>query len=195
MVTAVGYPVLIRGFRLALSVEGLRPKTIAKYVRDVERFAAQAGVASPEEVTPSDIRAYILDLQGRRAAKTVYEAQLGLRRFFRFLVREGEMAGDPTANMKPTRYRVDPQPTYSSAEVKRLLMACNMRTREGLRDRALVMVLFDTGVREGEACVDDLARLGAAAGAGRGQDRGQIRAAGHGGAAGSGAVWQALGCR
>ena len=150
MVTAVGYPVLIRGFRLALSVEGLRPKTIANYVRDVERFAAQAGVASPEEVTPSDIRAYILDLQGRRAAKTVYEAQLGLRRFFRFLVREGEMAGDPTANMKPTRYRVDPQPTYSSAEVKRLLMACNMRTREGLRDRALVMVLFDTGVREGE---------------------------------------------
>ena len=52
--------------------------------------------------------------------------------------------------MKLTRYRVDPQPTYTTAEVKRLLMACNIRTREGVRDRALVTVLFDTGVREGQ---------------------------------------------
>ena len=82
MVTAVGYPVLIRGFRLTLSVEGLRPKTFDNYVRDVERFATQASVTSPQEAAPAVVRAYILDLQGRRAAKTVYEAQLALRRFF-----------------------------------------------------------------------------------------------------------------
>ena len=52
--------------------------------------------------------------------------------------------------MKLTRYRVDPQPTYTDAEVKRLLLACNMRVHIGVRDRALVMVLYDTGVREGE---------------------------------------------
>ena len=36
------------------------------------------------------------------------------------------------------------------AEVKRLLLACNMKAHTGIRDRALVMVLYDTGVREGE---------------------------------------------
>ena len=147
MDTAFGYSVLVRGFRLALSVEGLKPHTINCYVRDVERFAAYQEASDPLSITATDIRAY---RQGRRSAKTVYEAQLGLRRFFRFLVREGEIEADPTSNMQLTRYRVDPQPTYSSAEVKRLLLACNMRTLEGLRDRAMVTVLFDTGVREGE---------------------------------------------
>jgi integrase len=52
--------------------------------------------------------------------------------------------------MKLARYKVRPQPTYSEAEVKRLLLACAPKTRTGLRDRALIMVLFDTGVREGE---------------------------------------------
>lgn len=123
MDTAFGYSVLVRGFRLALSVEGLKPHTINCYVRDVERFAAYQEASDPLSVTATDIRAY---LQGRRSAKTVYEAQLGLRRFFRFLVREGEIEADPTSNMQLTRYRVDPQLTYSSAKVKRLLLACNI---------------------------------------------------------------------
>jgi integrase/recombinase XerC/integrase/recombinase XerD len=89
-------------------------------------------------------------LQERVAPKTVYEAQLALRRFFRFLLREGETSVDPTLPVKLTRYRVDPQPTYTPAEVKRLLLACNTSSPNGLRDRALVMTLFDTGVREGE---------------------------------------------
>ena len=150
MFTAVGYQVLIRGFRLALSVEGLRPHTIDNYVRDVERFAASHEGVDPQAVSSTHVRAYVLDLKVRLAPKTVYEAQLALRRFFRFLVREGDIQRDPTENMKLTRYRVDPQPTYTDAEVKRLLLACNMKAHTGIRDRALVMVLYDTGVREGE---------------------------------------------
>ena len=106
MQTAVGYSVLIRGFRLALSVEGLRPHTINCYVRDVERFAAHCEGKDPGSVTSGDIRAYVLELQARVAPKTVYEAQLALRRFFRFLHREGDIAGDPTRDTKLTRYRV-----------------------------------------------------------------------------------------
>ena len=66
--------------------------------------------------------------------KTVHEVQLGLRRFYRFLVQEGEVASDPTQGMKLARYRVDPQPTYTEAEVKRLLLVCNVKARAGLRD-------------------------------------------------------------
>ena len=56
MFKAVGYLVLIRGFRLALTVEGLRPHTINNYVRDVERFAVACGQDGPQETTPTDIR-------------------------------------------------------------------------------------------------------------------------------------------
>ena len=156
MHTAVGFPVLIRSFRLALIVEGLQPHTISNYVRDVERFAESFPGRNPKSISASDIRSYIAAFQEGHAPKTVYEAQLGLRRFFRFLLREGEITCDPTATMTLVRYRVDPQPTYTEGGVKRLLAACDPSTREGIRDRAMVSVLFDTGVRQGELVSMDL---------------------------------------
>jgi len=150
MQTAVGFPVLIRAFRLALTVEGLRPHTVYNYTRDAERLATYFQSRTPKSISASDIRAYVVTLQERFAPKTVHEAQLAFRRFFRYLFREGEIRRDPTSDMKLMRYRVNPQPTYTEAEVRRLLAVCEQRTREGVRDRALVTVLFDTGAREGE---------------------------------------------
>ena len=150
MDTATGSPVLIRAFRLALTVEGLRPRTVQNYVSSAEQFAAYLGDHPLRGVKAPDIREFTVIAQERLAAKTVHELQLGLRRFFRFLLQEREIRRDPTREMKLVRYRVDPQPTYTEAEVKRLLMVCNPRMRNGLRDRAMVMVLFDTGVRQGE---------------------------------------------
>jgi len=150
MQTAVGFPVLIRAFRLALTVEGLRPHTVYNYTRDAERLATYFQSRTPKSISASDIRAYVVTLQERFAPKTVHEAQLAFRRFFRYLFREGEIRRDPTSDMKLMRYRVNPQPTYTEAEVRRLLAVCEQWTREGVRDRALVTVLFDAGAREGE---------------------------------------------
>jgi len=150
MQTAAGFPVLIRAFRLALVVEGLRPHTVYNYTRNAERLATYFQDRVPKSISASDIRTYVATLQERFAPKTIHEAQLALRRFFRYLVREGEIRRDPTSDMKLMRYRVNPQPTYTEAEVRRLLAVCDQRTREGVRDRALVTVLFDTGAREGE---------------------------------------------
>tara|TARA_B100000949_G_scaffold19142_1_gene14748 strand:+ start:1140 stop:1970 length:831 start_codon:yes stop_codon:yes gene_type:complete len=135
---------------LALVVEGLRPHTVYNYTRNAERLATYFQDRVPKSISASDIRTYVATLQERFAPKTIHEAQLALRRFFRYLVREGEIRRDPTSDMKLMRYRVNPQPTYTEAEVRRLLAVCDQRTREGVRDRALVTVLFDTGAREGE---------------------------------------------
>ncbi len=147
---ATGLSGLLRGFRLALSVEGLRPRTIDDYVRSVRAFAGHLGQRSPRSVTPTDARAYISEFQNGHSPKTVREAQLGLRRFFRFLLQEGEIRDDPTKDVKLLSFRTDPQPTYAEAEVKRLLLVCSRKTRNGIRDHALLVTLFDTGVRVGE---------------------------------------------
>jgi integrase/recombinase XerD len=94
--------------------------------------------------------AWLACYQEGHAPKTVREAQLALRRYFRWCVQEGEIDQDPSAGLKLTAFRVEPQPTYSEAEVKSLLDICNSKTLAGVRDRALVLTLFDTGVREGE---------------------------------------------
>lgn len=150
MHTAGGLSGTVRGFRLALTVQGLRPSSVNHYARDVERFARHFAGRSPASITPADVRGYVIELQTRHAAKTVREAQLALRRFFRFLVQEGEVRCDPTRDVKLLNFRIEHQPIYAEAEVKRLLLVCTNKSREGTRDRALVMALFDTGVREGE---------------------------------------------
>ena len=150
MDTAVGSSVLVRAFRLALSVEGLKPKTISDYVREVERLGTFLGGRSFETVTGTDVREHIVNLGEHLSAKTVREAQMALRRFFQFLLQEGEIPKDPTREVKLVRYRVVPQPIYTDTEVRQLLATCDLQTLNGVRNRALVTVLYDTGVRSAE---------------------------------------------
>jgi len=150
MDTAVGSSVLVRAFKLALTVEGLKPKTVSDYAREAERLGKFLDGRPFVSVTGTDIREHVITLGTHVSAKTVREAQMALRRFFQFLVQEGEIPDDPTREVKLVRYRVVPQPIYTDAEVKRLLAVCDLQTLNGVRDRALVTVLYDTGVRAGE---------------------------------------------
>ena len=150
MQRAGGFSSLVRAFRLYLQVEGLRPQTVSHYCRDVERLARRFPERNPSSLAANDIREYVRELTETLAPKTVREAQLALRRFFRFLTAEGEINANPVGDMKLMNFRVTPQPTYSEAEVKKLLLVCDASSSEGVRDAALITVLFDTGVREGE---------------------------------------------
>ena len=132
MDTAAVWSAQVRGFRLALMVEGLRPHTIRNYVGPVERFAQELSDTLPQRVSPADIRLFTASLQERVSAKTVHEAQRGLRRFFRFLLEEAEIKSDPMREMKLVRYHVAPQPTYTEAEVKRLLLVLHTPVFSGI---------------------------------------------------------------
>ena len=67
MDTATGSPVLIRAFRLALTVEGLRPRTVQNYVSSAQQFAAHLGDQPLRGVKPSDIREFTVTAQERLA--------------------------------------------------------------------------------------------------------------------------------
>ena len=147
MFKAVGYPEVLHGFHLALEVSGLRPSTIRHYISDTKKFLEYYSALPPLEITQTHIRQYLALLKYRLSAKTVYELQLALRKFFRFLVEDGEIAVSPCDGIKLTRYRVDPQPLYRVEEIKALLVSCDRKTLSGVRDYAIITVLFDTGVR------------------------------------------------
>ena len=106
--------------------------------------------AGPPKLKASHVRDYISWLSARVQPSTVTAAQLGLRRFFRFLVDELEIASDPSAKIKLVRFKVEPQPTYSASEIAQLLQVCDQTSVNEVRDKAIVTVLFDTGVRVGE---------------------------------------------
>ncbi len=148
--TAVNYVIYLDSFALSLKVEGLKPHTISCYVREARRLGERSGWILPVQLKTKHVREYIDWLSERVAPPTVTAAQLGLRRFFRFLVDEQEIASDPSAKIKLVRFRVEPQPTYTTSEIAKLLGVCDLKTQNGVRDRAIVTVLFDTGVRVGE---------------------------------------------
>jgi site-specific recombinase XerD len=137
-------------FGRALILEGLTHSTIYHYVRDARRFYLYLGDRELEAVTPALLREYLIVFQDGRKAKTLREAQIALRRFFRWLVAEGRLASDPTTGIRLAAFRTEPQPTYTDEEVRRLLASCFTESRSGIRDRAVVLVLYDTGIREGE---------------------------------------------
>lgn len=149
-IEASSWSSLVTDFQLAITAQGLKVHSVSNYSRDVSRLAKHLSGTPVGLVSTSDVRGFLVDLARSRSAKTVYETQLGIRRFFRFLVAEGRISNDPTRGIRTVRFEVRPQPTYSPDEVRQLLRACDLNTLPGVRDFAIVTVLFDTGVRAGE---------------------------------------------
>ena len=118
MFRADGYSELFQRFQLALEVSGLRPSIVKYYTTDGRKLLQYYPDVLPSEITSIHIKQYLFLLKKKVLTKTVYEMQLALRKFLRFLVEKGEIASNPCDGIKLTRYRIDPQPLYSVDEIK-----------------------------------------------------------------------------
>lgn len=133
--------------------KGLSFNTIQAYGSDLERFACfwkQAGQRQPGARLIGEYLDWLrsLGLDSRSVARQLS----ALRGFFRFLLREGLLGRDPTEGVKtPHAWRRLPQ-CLSLGEIERLLEAPDARTPEGLRDRAILHLLYASGLRVSELC-------------------------------------------
>ncbi|MCB9899321.1 MAG: tyrosine recombinase [Planctomycetes bacterium] len=145
------------------SEAALSPHTLAAYRRDLDRFGAflQAGGALDERlVATGEILAF---LEAERAAgmshRTRARRLAALRAFFRFLAREDGWGFDPCEDLpSPRRARSLPR-LLGPSQVDALLAAPDPEQMLGLRDRALLEVLYATGARVSEVSalrIDDL---------------------------------------
>jgi integrase/recombinase XerD len=137
-----------------LKVErGLSENTLDAYGRDLRKLAgfAEARGASVLELAQSDLVDFVGSLRDaglspRSQARHVH----ALRGFYRFAVREGLARRDPMENLKPPR-AFKALPRYLTADqVEALLLAPDVKEPLGLRDRALLEVMYATGLRASE---------------------------------------------
>ena len=133
---------------------GLRPRTRRAYQGDLGRFVAyldETGVAGPGEIghrTLDGYTAHLLD-QGL-AATTIRRAQSALRAYFGFLSAEGIVREDPTGRMaRPTVAGKLPE-FLSRDEAARLVEAVDPDSPVCWRDRAILELLYATGMRVSE---------------------------------------------
>jgi integrase/recombinase XerD len=133
--------------------KGLAANSIASYRRDLAEFSAflrRQGRSIPE-VGRDDIRSFLTGLYRRGlGARSVARHLVSLRNLFRFLVREGRLASDPAAEVEAPRLD-QALPKYLTAEeVDQLLAQPDVSTPSGLRDKALLELLYATGMRVSE---------------------------------------------
>jgi len=141
---------------LALRGErGLSPHTIAAYRRDLFKYAGtltRGGVSRWSAVTVDGIRYHLTSLkrEGLTAA-SMARALSAIRMFHRFLVVEGVAAADPAAELEsPKAWKRLPH-ALSLEEMERVLALPTPEGPLGLRDRALLEVMYATGMRISEA--------------------------------------------
>ena len=135
--------------------DGLARNTIESYRRDLHQFASwleDSKRASLLTAGAADLHRHLAWQVESRHAKPRSTSRLvsSLKRFFQFAVREGLRGDDPAAGLdSPKLPRSLPQ-SLSEAEVEALLEAPGLATPQGVRDRAMLEVLYASGLRVSE---------------------------------------------
>ena len=135
---------------------GLSPNTVAAYDRDVTqffRFAARAGVDDAGQVDSMLLRRFLALLRTRvLAASSLGRKAAALRVCFKYLARRGLVAADPAAGLGTPRGPRRLPVVLKQREVAELLARPEAVDAVGLRDRAILELLYATGMRVGELC-------------------------------------------
>lgn len=144
----------VRAFLRALEGErGASPHTLVAYGRDTRQFVAfirGEGVTAWDQVTPHLARRYVAFLVRRYARSAVARHLSAIRTFYRFLYRDGHVSRNPLALVSaPRRQRRLPK-FLTPDEVRAVLRAPDVSTPLGRRDRAVLELLYATGMRVGE---------------------------------------------
>jgi len=145
----------LRVFLDYLDVErGLAANTLAAYRRDLERFLrhlARRGDVHPDRLTPDDVLAFMGAEKARGlAVSSIARAQVAIKMFVRFLKLEGRVERDLVSLMDGPRVWQRLPDVLSEREVVRLLDAPTADDPLGLRDWAILEVLYATGMRASE---------------------------------------------
>lgn len=134
--------------------QGLSPKTREAYGNDLanfSRFAQSAGVHTPRDVTRKLLLSYLEHESDRNLAlNSIARRLVAIKMFFRFLVDEGLLEKDVTAVMEsPRLWKVLPG-TLSIKEVDSLLNTVVGDDPHAIRDRAMMELLYASGLRVSE---------------------------------------------
>jgi integrase/recombinase XerD len=143
---------LVEDFLQYLKLErGLSTNTLAAYRSDLTEFASTVRRKEPAAVTPRDITAYVASLSeaGRKPA-TVARKLSSAKRFFVYLVDSGHLPESPLAGVSAPRIARYHPGYLSPAEVSQLIEAASADPRLGRRNRAILELLYGSGLRASE---------------------------------------------
>ena len=131
----------------------MSPNTIAAYNRDVlefSKFLSEKTGAELKDASNTDIVAYLFKLKnGGKSAATVNRKTASLRTFYNYLLELSYISANPTANIKSPKI-TRKEPEYLTIEEVDKLLALPDDSIKGIRDKAILELLYATGIRVSE---------------------------------------------
>ncbi len=146
----------IRTFLNTLRVEkGLSDNTIHAYRRDISKFGefVVSRELAVSDIQRADVVDFLASLYHRGLdSRSVARHLVTIRNFFRFALLEGYVTDDPAATIESPRFRRSLPEFLSVDEVDRLLAQPDLASVNGLRDRAMIELMYSCGLRVSELC-------------------------------------------
>lgn len=138
-----------------LAVErGLAQNTLESYGRDLRQFQnylMSSQIDIVKDSSRNTILTYLNSLQTKgRAVSTISRNLAAIKSFYQYLVRERYLEKDPAANLESPKLEKKLPKILSISEVEELLKQPNTYTPTGLRDKAMLELLYATGIRVSE---------------------------------------------
>ncbi|HOP07155.1 MAG TPA: site-specific tyrosine recombinase [candidate division Zixibacteria bacterium] len=130
---------------------GMALNTLAAYRRDISDFLAWSGITNAAKVSGSNAQQYLSHLTGLgRKPTTLARRITSLKRFFDYLAEQGAISKNPFRSFRAPRLSRYHPHYLSPDEIKRILEAVDPNAREGTRDRAILELLYGSGLRISE---------------------------------------------
>ena len=152
----------ISGFIDALWLEdGLSKNTLEAYRSDLEIYANWLDQAHQKNILQSTV-VEITDFMAKRRVDKATSANRRLtvlKRFFRYMIRQNRLTEDPCLNLRPAKQAMRFPTSLTEAQVEALLQAPNTEENLGLRDRAMLELMYASGLRVSEIIVLKLIHL------------------------------------
>ena len=132
--------------------DGLSKNTLAAYRRDLTLYANWlAGEGKGiDGTTEPDLQRYFAFRHSSSSATTANRRLTVFKRYFRWLLRESRITADPTLRLQPAKQPLRVPKTLTEVQVEQLLNAVPAGTPLGLRDRAMLELMYASGLRVSE---------------------------------------------
>lgn len=128
--------------------------TVLSYRRDLKKMAVyfeKAGLKNIEEITEADLKSYLNEMKKAEfASSTISRSTASIRAFFHYLFKKGMIYEDPSEGLKAPKLQKKTPEFLTVEEVDRLLRQPNPETGKGMRDKAMLELLYGTGMRVSE---------------------------------------------
>lgn len=128
--------------------------TQISYERDLKKlkeYLGQQGISKVADVSETSLNSYVLFLEKEgRAASTVSRYIASFKGFFEYCLRRGVIVKDPAERLKPPKVEKKFPQILTISETQKLMAGPDMHSDKGIRDKAMMELLYATGIRVSE---------------------------------------------